>query len=138
LCGFEHRNQFVSLTEKTQVLFQKLRLDLQLTSNPFPSLDKRTNHHITGERDNTNHHGEDNKAPFSFGKSLPKLIHGLVAFSFGFSTSAFNENVSRLSRSRLEGALKPTFSKALNAPGRESIDAFCTALISKFPPHNAG
>src|SRR5262249_56649399 len=80
LCGFEHRSQFVLLTEETKVFLQELRLDLQLTSNPFPSLDKRANQHVTGHRDNNNHQGKDNKPPFSFGKSLPKLIHGLVAF----------------------------------------------------------
>src|SRR4030095_10247547 len=126
-CGFEHRNQFVLLSEETEVLFQKLRLDLQLTSNPFRSLDKRTNHHITGERGNNNHQGEDNKAPFSFGKSLPQLIHGVVAFCFGFWTPAFSENGSRLYRARFEGALNPTFSKSgERARAGGNADAYST------------
>src|SRR5262249_61662693 len=62
LCGFEHRSQFVLLTEETKVFLQELRLDLQLTSNPFPSLAKPANQHVTTQRDTNTHHHTHNKA----------------------------------------------------------------------------
>src|SRR4029453_6984336 len=110
--------------------------ELRTKFKPILTADKRNNHHITGECDNNNHQGEENKAPFSFGKPLPKLIHGLVAFSLGFSMSAFNENVSRLSRPRLEGALNPTFSKS-GERSRRGINADAFSALpwtSKYPP----
>jgi hypothetical protein len=65
----------------------------------------------------------------SFGGALAGALVVPPEFDIGFSKSAFNEKVSRLSRPRFDGALKPTFSKT----GERSRSGINVEAFSAFP-----
>jgi hypothetical protein len=103
---------------------QELWLAIELILNPLAPFEKRRYYRVFRDKYEYDEPGHYNQAALSLGQSTPEIAHGFAlllvgwvgfnlvtsgAFTFGFSRSAFKENVSRLSRPRLDGALKVTF-----------------------------